>query len=86
MVSLRLAPSSDYTHRVMTVHEKVKKPLGRPPGRVGTPKQVYLTDDLLDRVEDWRRQQTPIPTFSEAIRAILDEALPPRKKPPAGSL
>jgi hypothetical protein len=38
-------------------------------------KVIGFDDAMLARIEDWRRKQTPIPSVSEAIRALLDAAL-----------
>jgi hypothetical protein len=34
-------------------------------------KVVGFDDALVRRVDDWRRGQTPIPNFSEAVRALI---------------
>jgi len=36
---------------------------------------VVLDDDLLERLDDYRRQCKQIPSKSEAIRTLLDESL-----------
>lgn len=38
-------------------------------------KNIGFDDALLARIDEWRRKQTPIPTVSDAIRALIDEAL-----------
>lgn len=38
-------------------------------------KVIGFDDGLLARIDEWRRKQTPIPTVSDAIRALLDDAL-----------
>lgn len=34
-------------------------------------KVIGFDDALVQRVEDWRRGRTPIPNFSEAVRALI---------------
>jgi len=43
---------------------------------------VKMDDELLQRIDMWRREQTDLPTRSEAIRRILAEHLPalPRRR------
>lgn len=36
---------------------------------------VIVPASLLQRIEDWRRKQPSIPSKSEAIRLLLEEAL-----------
>lgn len=38
-------------------------------------KLIGFDDDLIGRVEDWRRKQALIPTFSDAVRALLGAGL-----------
>ena len=39
-------------------------------------KQIVCTQRWSDRIEDWRRQQPGrIPTFSEAVRILVEQAL-----------
>jgi hypothetical protein len=40
--------------------------------------QVRLQGSLFDRLENWRRAQPTIPRRSEALRTLLDRALPAR--------
>lgn len=37
--------------------------------------QMRVSDDFLKKIDDWRRQQPEIPSRSEAIRMLVDEAL-----------
>ncbi len=36
---------------------------------------IFLTDEQLARIDDWRRQQTDLPSRAEAIRRLLNLAL-----------
>jgi hypothetical protein len=38
-------------------------------------RQISFDQDMIDRIDDWRRTQTPIPNFSEALRALVDMQL-----------
>lgn len=38
-------------------------------------KVIGFDQGLLDRIDAFRRQQTPIPNLSDAIRDLMDEAL-----------
>lgn len=56
--------------------EHEKKITGRPAtGRKGKPVQFYADDGLMALVEEWRAEQRPVPTVSEAIRRLLPLAL-----------
>ena len=39
--------------------------------------QLVLPRSLVERVDEWRATVRPIPNRSEAIRMLLDSALPP---------
>ncbi len=41
---------------------------------------VRMDEDLLKRLDDWRRKQPDLPGRPEAIRRIVDEALAPEAK------
>lgn len=38
-------------------------------------KLLRLDDAMVERIDQWRRAQKPIPTESEAIRQLLDAGL-----------
>jgi metal-responsive CopG/Arc/MetJ family transcriptional regulator len=40
-----------------------------------TPVMVRLGSDLLQRVDEWRRDQTDLPTRPEAIRRLVESGL-----------
>ncbi|WP_342152296.1 hypothetical protein [Methylorubrum sp. SB2] len=42
-----------------------------PSGRIN----VIATEELLQRVEEWRARQRPIPNKSEAARLLIERAL-----------
>ena len=50
-----------------------------PTGRIN----VIATEELLQRLEEWRAQQRPIPNKSEAARLLIEQALDAfeRRKP-----
>lgn len=37
--------------------------------------QLLLTDDLVERIDEWRRQQKGLPDRNTAIRELLDAQL-----------
>jgi hypothetical protein len=37
-------------------------------------KVIGFDQAMLDEIDQWRRRQTPIPTVSDAIRALLEQA------------
>ncbi|MFK8034852.1 MAG: hypothetical protein AB8B94_11965 [Hyphomicrobiales bacterium] len=37
--------------------------------------QMRVSEEFLKKIDDWRRQQPEIPSRSEAIRILVDEAL-----------
>lgn len=41
---------------------------------------VIATEALLNRIEEWRRQQPKIPTKSEAARMLIEQALDAAEK------
>jgi hypothetical protein len=43
--------------------------------RHGTPVQVWLREELLSALEDWRRAQERIPSRPDAIRQLLQRSL-----------
>lgn len=45
------------------------------PAEFPVKKVIGFTDDQVAAVEEWRRGQTPIPNFSEAIRRLVELAL-----------
>lgn len=55
------------------------KKMGRPPGRKGQAVQIYAMDNFLTQVDEWRRLEPDIPSRSEAIRRLVDQALNGRK-------
>jgi hypothetical protein len=38
-------------------------------------KLIRFDQKMLDDIDEWRRHQTPIPTVTDAIRALLEQAL-----------
>ena len=53
-----------------------KKQIGRPPGSTHTERlQIRAPAELLHRIDEWRAQQRPIPTRSEAFRRLAEAAL-----------
>ncbi|MGW8787119.1 hypothetical protein [Heyndrickxia sporothermodurans] len=47
-----------------------------PSGRIN----VIATETLLQRIEEWRATQRPIPTKSEAARILIEKALDAEEK------
>jgi hypothetical protein len=45
------------------------------PEKYPVKKVIGFDQDMLDAIDEWRRQKTPIPTVSDAIRALLQKAL-----------
>lgn len=40
---------------------------------------MRVSAEFLDRIEDWRASQRPIPSFAEAVRMLIDKALNEQK-------
>ena len=59
-----------------------KKKRGRPATGVGTPVHVRFHDDLLNKLDNFRRREPDLPSRSEAIRRLVERALttPERKR------
>jgi hypothetical protein len=41
--------------------------------------EMRLHPEMISRVDDWRRKQKDLPSRAEAIRRLLDAALPGRR-------
>ena len=56
---------------VMTFMVKVNTLMGRPPGRIqDRPFQMRLSNEFLERLDEWRRKQPDLPSRAEAIRRL----------------
>jgi Meiotically up-regulated gene 113 len=66
--------------------KKKERPEPKPPRwkRTMRPLQIFVTDDFLGAVDDWRAEQPDIPRRSEAIRRMVAELVALR--PPARRL
>jgi metal-responsive CopG/Arc/MetJ family transcriptional regulator len=57
--------------------------MGRPPGRIqDRPFQMRLSDDFLERLDEWRRKQPDPLSRSEAIRRLTTAMLQILEKDP----
>jgi hypothetical protein len=55
--------------------------MGRPPGRIQDRIfRMRASDTFLKSVDAWRRKQPDIPTRSEAIRRLVEQALAASKR------
>jgi hypothetical protein len=62
---------------------KEKKRIGRAPGPTRPyPLQVSISQELLDRLDDWRRSQPDLPPRTEAVRRMIELATKALKKGP----
>jgi hypothetical protein len=52
-----------------------RKKMGRPATGVTPMRGVRISDDLCARVETWAAKQSDVPSFSEAVRRLLERAL-----------
>jgi metal-responsive CopG/Arc/MetJ family transcriptional regulator len=60
----------------MSRQEKgLAKKRGRPATGRGKTIGVRCHDELLDRIDDWRREKDDLPTRAEAIRRLVEQAL-----------
>jgi hypothetical protein len=58
------------------VRGKSKSKGGRPPGKTLVRQlQVMVSDDLDDRLNEWRRNQPDLPTRAEAARRLIELGL-----------
>ncbi|WP_331291557.1 MULTISPECIES: hypothetical protein [Methylobacterium] len=76
-MQLPLGPHFYYTSRILImstpVEQKVK---GRPPGSAfAAPFPMRFTVTQMEAVDEWRRNQPDLPSRTEAIRRLIDEAL-----------
>jgi hypothetical protein len=50
--------------------------MGRPPGRIqDRPFQMRLSNEFLDRLDEWRRRQPDLPSRAESIRRLTTAML-----------
>jgi len=55
---------------------KTTRRVGRPPGRTkDKPFQMRVNDAFITKIDDWRRQQPDIPTRTETVRRLVEQAL-----------
>jgi regulatory protein YycI of two-component signal transduction system YycFG len=45
------------------------------PEKYPVKKVIGFDQEMLDAIDEWRRQQTPIPTVSDAIRELVWQGL-----------
>jgi hypothetical protein len=68
-------------HDVNTKIIGMKKNVGRPSGAVQTHQlQTRVSTDFLAKLDGWRRSQADIPTRTEAIRRLVEQALGTKKR------
>jgi hypothetical protein len=60
--------------------KKLAKTRGRPATGRGKTIGVRCHDDLLGRIDDWRRTESDLPTRPESIRRLVERALPVAKR------
>ncbi len=59
----------------------MKKKVGRPKQeRVGIPVQMRFAEEFLAKIDDWRRVQPDLPSRTESIRRLVDQALSSGKR------
>ena len=50
--------------------------MGRPPGRIqDRPFQMRLSNEFLERLDEWRRKQPDLPSRAESIRRLTTTML-----------
>jgi len=60
----------------MTFIIKVNTFMGRPPGRIqDRPFQMRLSNEFLERLDEWRRKQPDHPSRAESIRRLTTAML-----------
>ncbi len=63
--------------------ERVARPRKDASGEAATErKQIVAAPRWVRRVEDWRASQRPVPSWGEAVRILVDEALDARERQP----
>jgi hypothetical protein len=61
--------------------ERVARPRKDASGEAATErKQIVAAPRWVSRVEDWRASQRPVPSWGEAVRMLVDEALDARER------
>jgi len=67
--------------RVETTRDSVTRRV-EPDGEHATErKQIVATPRWVARIEEWRRRQPRIPTWSEAVRILVEKALDEEERP-----
>ena len=57
--------------------------MGRPPGRIqDRPFQMRLSNEFLERLDEWRRRQPDVPSRAESIRRLTTAMLQILEKDP----
>ena len=73
-----------YVYHITMASElmSTKKSRGRPATGVGTPVHIRFHDDLLTKLDDFRRREKDLPSRSEAVRRLVEQAIdsPKRKR------
>jgi len=67
----------------MSIAREMLKPKKR--GRLppeNEPLHLRLSAEMIERLDDWRRNERDLPGRQEAIRRLLDSILPPGTKGP----
>jgi len=59
---------------------EITKPRKPRPAVTGEPVLVRIQPDMELRLDDWRRRQHDLPSRPEAIRRLMEQALPTRPK------
>lgn len=59
----------------MSTNAETKMPPKLEDGSTTERVQIVAPASWLERIEEWRRRQTKIPSKSEAIRILVDQAL-----------
>ena len=68
---------------VVTFIIKVNTFMGRPPGRIqDRPFQMRLSNEFLERLDEWRRRQPDLPSRAESIRRLTTAMLQILEKDP----
>jgi hypothetical protein len=68
---------------VVTFIIKVNTFMGRPPGRIqDRPFQMRLSNEFLERLDEWRRRQPDLPSRAESIRRLTTAMLQTLEKDP----
>lgn len=67
----------DVNTKISNMTKKAGRPLGRKQDRLV---QMRLSEEFITKIDEWRRHQPDLPSRTEAVRRMVEQALSQGKK------